>query len=74
MNEKLEEYINDLPEELKQKARECKTPEEFNKFIINNDLELPEEALEMVAAGGCSTTSAKKALNNDLPKPPTFFD
>lgn len=57
MNNKLsEELISSLPDELQQKARACKTKEELNTFLAENELELPEDALEMVA-GGCSFSS-----------------
>ncbi len=49
MNEK---YLKDLSPELQEKAMECKTPEEINEFIDDNDLELDESALEMVSGGG----------------------
>ena len=51
MNENFEKYIEGLSPELQEKARACKTKEELNAFIAENDLELPEEALEMVAGG-----------------------
>ena len=51
----LEEYIKDLSPELQEKARACKTKEELNAFIAENDLELPSEVLESVA-GGCTST------------------
>lgn len=54
MNKDLEKYIGDLSPELQEKARACKTKEELNEFIADNDLELPEDALELVA-GGCGT-------------------
>ena len=53
MNEKFEKYIKDLSPELQEKARACKTKEELDAFIAENDLEMPEEVLEMVAGGGC---------------------
>ena len=56
MNEKLENYIKDLSPELQEKARACNSLEELNAFIAENDLELPEEALELVS-GGCGTKS-----------------
>ena len=52
MNEKFEEYIKDLSPELQEKARGLKTKEELNAFLAENELELPEEALELVAGGG----------------------
>ena len=56
MNEKFEEYIKDLSPELQEKARQCKTKEDLNEFLADNDLELPDEALELVS-GGCGTES-----------------
>ena len=55
MNENFEKYIEGLSPELQEKARACKTTEELNAFIAENDLELPEEALELVS-GGCGTS------------------
>ena len=55
MNEKLEKYLQQLSPELQQKAKECKTQEELNEFVADNDLELPDEVLDMVAGGaGCN--------------------
>ena len=54
MNEKFEKYIEGLSPEMQEKARECKTVEELNEFIADNDLEIPEDALEAVA-GGCTS-------------------
>ena len=56
MNENLEKYISELEPQLQEKARECKTKEELNTFLADNELELPDEALEMVA-GGCGTAA-----------------
>ncbi len=56
MNENYEKYIEDLSPELQEKARACNSLEELNAFIAENDLELPEEALELVS-GGCGTKS-----------------
>ena len=54
MNEKLNKYINYLPEGLKQKARDCKTTDEIMELIADNDIELPEDILDNVA-GGCGS-------------------
>ena len=55
MSDKLNEMIKDLSPELQEKARACKTMEEFNKFAADNDLELSDDALETIAGGGaCS--------------------
>ena len=58
-NINIEKFINDLSPELQEKARECKSAEELNTFIAENDIELPEDALEMVA-GGCGTAPKKE--------------
>ncbi|MBO6140607.1 MAG: hypothetical protein J6O40_02340 [Ruminococcus sp.] len=63
MNEKLESYIKDLPDELKEKARACKTAEDYSKFLEENDLELPDEALSLVAGGVCT----KEYFHNNCP-------
>lgn len=47
----IERYIDDLPEEFQEGARQCKDLKELSAFIAENDIELPEEALEMVAGG-----------------------
>ena len=55
MNKELEKLLSELSPELQQKARECKTQEELNDLIADNDLELPDEVLDMVAGGaGCN--------------------
>lgn len=54
-NEKLEKYISELSPELQEKARECKTNEELNVLLAENDVELSEDALQAVA-GGCSSS------------------
>ena len=54
MNEKINELIKDLPPELREKAKECKTLAELNDLAADNDIELPEDALENIAGGqGC---------------------
>ena len=55
MNKDLEKYIGELSPESQEKARQCKTKEELNRFIADNDLEIPEDALEAVA-GGCTSS------------------
>ena len=56
MNENFEKYIEGLSPELQEKARACKTKEELNAFLAENELELPEDALDVVA-GGCGTST-----------------
>ena len=48
----LEEYIKDLSPELQEKARACKTKDELLQLAADEDMEIPDDALEMVA-GGC---------------------
>ena len=48
----LEEYIKDLSPELQEKARACSSPNELLELAADEDMEIPEDALEMVA-GGC---------------------
>ncbi|MBO6140620.1 MAG: hypothetical protein J6O40_02405 [Ruminococcus sp.] len=57
MKTEFEKLINELSPELQEKARACKTMEEFNEFIADNEIEIPEDALDMVAGGaGCNNT------------------
>ena len=58
MNTDIEKIISELPAELQEKARACKSIEEFNTFVAENNIELPTDALEYVA-GGCGTSSKK---------------
>lgn len=57
MNFNIEDCINeiDLSPELADKARACKTSSELLKFAAENDVELPDDALEAVAGGGCGS-------------------
>ncbi len=57
--EELEKYIGELSPELQEKIRECKTMEEFNTLLAENDVELSDDVLEAVA-GGCGTTKGYK--------------
>ncbi|SEK82176.1 hypothetical protein SAMN02910353_01354 [Ruminococcus sp. YRD2003] len=59
MKADIEKYIGGLDPVLQGKARQCKTKEELSAFIADNDLELPEDALELVS-GGCGTSTPKK--------------
>ena len=65
MNAQFEKYIEGLSPELQEKARQCKTKEDLNEFLADNDLELPEDALEMVAGGGCLRSTE---IPDDQPK------
>ena len=50
----LEKYIGELSPEMQEKARQCKTMEELQTMLAENDVELSEDALQAVA-GGCGT-------------------
>ena len=65
MIENFEKYIKDLSPELQEKARECKTKEELNAFIAENEIELPDEALELVS-GGCGTSTPPDNDDNTI--------
>ena len=58
MNEKFKDYLKDLPPELQEKAKDIKTREELTAFLSDNDVELPEDALEAVS-GGCDSEVCK---------------
>ena len=72
MNENFEKYIKDLSPELQEKARQCKTKEDLNSFIRNNDLELPEEALEMVS-GGCGCFHSDRTVIETKGAPAKYY-
>ena len=52
MNEKINALLSGLSPELQEKAKDIKTREELTAFLSENDIELPEDALEAVS-GGC---------------------
>ena len=55
MNEKLNELLmgiyDSLTDEQKEKARACRTVDELVAFAGKEGIELPDEALDMVAGG-----------------------
>lgn len=51
MKEKYEKYISELPTELQEKARQCKDIGELSELVAENDIELPDDALEIVSGG-----------------------
>ena len=61
MNAEFEKYIEGLSPELQEKARECKTKDELMQLAAENDLEIPEEALEAVA-GGCTSEGCEHSF------------
>ena len=63
-NEDLEKYIGELSPELQEKARQCKTKEELNALLAENDAELSEDALQAVAGGCLSEPKCEKCGNS----------
>ena len=55
MKQELEQYIGELSPDMQEKARQCKTMEELNALLAENEVELSDDALEAVA-GGCSVS------------------
>ena len=47
----LNNYINELPANIRNKFKDCKTAEEILETADANDLELPEDALDMISGG-----------------------
>ena len=63
MNEKYREYLKDLPPELQEKAKDINTQEELLEFLSDNDVELPEDALD-ADSGGCGGGSESSSNEN----------
>ena len=61
MDEKMKEVMkgiyDNLTDEQKEKAKACKTTDEMMALAGEWGLELPDEALDAVAGGGCGTCS-----------------
>ncbi len=51
MDEKLKSVFDNLTDEQKELAKNCKTPEEFLKSATDEMIELSEEQIEMVSGG-----------------------
>ena len=70
MNEKVNALLNGLSPELREKAKNIKTQEELMEFLSENDIELPDEALEAVS-GGCHVpnkyTPGEKIFEGECP-------
>ena len=62
MNEKYKDYLKDLSPELQEKAKDIKTQEELLEFLSDNDIEIPEDALDAVSGGnGCGNSENSEA-------------
>ena len=73
MNEKVNAFIKDLPPELQEKAKDIKTQEELMEFLSDNDIELPDEALEAGATVvGTGRSDYPNQINNVLAFPGLF--
>ena len=70
MNERVNALLNGLSPELQEKAKDIKTQEELLEFLSENDIELPDEALEAVS-GGCHVpnkyTPGEKIFEGECP-------
>ena len=66
MNEKINALLSGLSPELQEKAKGIKTQEELSEFLSENDIELPEDALEAVS-GGCGEPEEKQIFPNACP-------
>ena len=53
IDEKMKEIYDGLSDELKEKAKACKTTDELMELAGKEGIELPDEVLDTVA-GGCS--------------------
>ena len=60
MDEKLKAFFDNLTDEQKEKAKQCKTMDELMKFADEESLELPDEIVSAVAGGygRCLNTSS----------------
>ena len=65
IKKELEKYIGELSPEMQEKARQCKTMEELQTMLAENDVELSEDALQAVA-GGCGTTPKCKKCGGEM--------
>ena len=65
MNEKFKELLSSLSPEMQEKAKACKNTQELNEFIADNDIELPEDALDMVAGGIQCDSVSKRCVNGE---------
>ena len=63
-NKDLEKYITELSPELQEKAKQYKNKDELNELLADNDVELSDDALEMVAGGeNVTCASAENKYN-----------
>ena len=51
MNRTMQKLIDQLPEKLRDRARDCSDPRELMALAANEDIELSDDALEAVSAG-----------------------
>ena len=65
-NNNFEKYFEELSPELQKKARECRTMEELQAMLAENDVELSEDALSAVA-GGCSESDPARDQGDQMP-------
>ena len=51
----MDSIFETLTDEQKEKAKQCKTMDELMAFAGKEGLEIPDEALDFVSGGGCSS-------------------
>lgn len=51
LNETLKEIYDSLTEEQKENAKACKTAEELSAFAIEDNIELPDDVIDMISGG-----------------------
>ena len=58
MDEKMQEALkgiyDNLSDELKEKAKQCKTMDELMELVEKEGIELPDDVLDAVAGGYCA--------------------
>ena len=47
------DFFKSLPEDVKEKLKNCKSEEEAMDILKDNMIEIPEEELKKVSGGGC---------------------
>ncbi len=71
-NFNIEEYIRELPPELQEKAKACKSADELLALAGEKKIPLPDEALEAVAGGKVKSTDSCPKRSGNLPHSTTF--
>lgn len=69
MDEKTKEALkgiyDNLSDELKEKAKQCKTMDELMELAGKEGIELPDEVVDAVAGGGCRCDDCRTYCPDD---------